>query len=75
MMKTLGGRYVPYLYILPVVVISGVLIYFSIGFNTWASLTDWNGLTRMNFVGLDNYAALLSDRTFWTALRNTLVFM
>ncbi|GMM97692.1 MAG: sugar ABC transporter permease [Microbacterium sp.] len=74
-MKTLGGRYVPYLYILPVVVISGVLIYFSIGFNTWASLTDWNGLTRMNFVGLDNYAALLSDRTFWTALRNTLVFM
>ena len=74
-MKTLGWRYVPYLYILPVVVISGVLIYFSIGFNTWASLTDWNGLTRMNFVGLDNYAALLSDRTFWTALRNTLVFM
>ena len=74
-MKTLGGRYVPYLYILPVVVISGVLIYFSIGFNTWASLTDWNGLARMNFVGLDNYAALLSDRTFWTALRNTLVFM
>ena len=74
-MKTLGGRYVPYLYILPVVVISGVLIYFSIGFNTWASLTDLNGLTRMNFVGLDNYAALLSDRTFWTALRNTLVFM
>jgi raffinose/stachyose/melibiose transport system permease protein len=74
-MKTLGGRFTPYLYILPVVIISGLLIYFSIGFNVWASLTDWNGLTRMNFIGWDNYAALLQDRTFWTALRNTLVFM
>lgn len=74
-MKTLGGRFTPYLYILPVVIISGLLIYFSIGFNVWASLTDWNGLTRMNFIGWDNYAALLQDRTFWTALRNTLLFM
>ncbi len=74
-MRTLGGRFTPYLYILPVVIISGLLIYFSIGFNVWASLTDWNGLTRMNFIGFENYAALLEDRTFWTALRNTLVFM
>lgn len=74
-MRTPGGRVTPYLYILPVVIISGVLIYFSIGFNLWASLTDWNGLTRMNFIGIENYATLLQDRTFWTALRNTLVFM
>ncbi|GAB2477581.1 carbohydrate ABC transporter permease [Xylanimonas ulmi] len=69
------GRYVPYLYVLPVVVISGVLIYFSIGFTAWASLTDWNGLRRMNFVGLDNYAELIHDRTFWIALRNNVQFL
>lgn len=74
-MKILGGRFSPYLYVLPVVILSGVLIYFSIGFNLWASLTDWNGLTRMNVIGLSNYTDLLQDRTFWTALRNTLVFM
>jgi raffinose/stachyose/melibiose transport system permease protein len=58
-----------------VVVLSGALIYFCIGFNAYASLTDWNGLTRMNFIGLQNYVDLFNDRTFWIALRNTLVFM
>lgn len=74
-MRQFGGRFAPYLYILPVVVISGVLIYFCIGFNAYASLTDWNGLTKMNFIGLQNYVDLFQDRTFWTALRNTLLFM
>jgi len=71
----LAGRYAPYLYILPVVVLSGVLLYFSIGFNAYASLTDWNGLTSMNFVGLQNYVDLFQDRTFWIALTNTLLFL
>ena len=53
-MKSFGGRFAPYLYVLPVVVLSGLLIYYSIGYTAWASLTDWNGLRRMNFIGLDN---------------------
>ena len=35
------------------------------------SLTKWDLLTAPRFVGLDNFAALLSDRRFLTALRNT----
>ena len=41
-----GRRLTPYLYILPIAVISGALIYLSIGFTAWASLTNWNGLRR-----------------------------
>ena len=74
-MAKLGGRHKPYLYILPVVILSGFLIYYSIGFTGYASLTDWNGLKRMNFIGLGNYTELFHDRTFWVALKNTLVFM
>ena len=74
-MAKLGGRYKPYLYILPVVILSGFLIYYSIGFTGYASLTNWNGLKRMNFIGLGNYTELFHDRTFWVALKNTLVFM
>jgi len=74
-MEKLGGRYKPYLYILPVVILSGFLIYYSIGFTGYASLTDWNGLKRMNFIGVGNYTKLFHDRTFWVALKNTLVFM
>ena len=35
------------------------------------SLTKWDLLTAPRFVGLDNFGALLSDRRFLTALRNT----
>lgn len=74
-MLTGAGRLKPYLYILPIVVVSGLLIYYSIGFTAYASLTDWNGLRRMNFVGLANYVELVQDRTFLIALRNNLVFL
>ncbi|WP_187994505.1 carbohydrate ABC transporter permease [Schaalia sp. JY-X159] len=74
-MEQLARGIKPYLYIAPVVLISGFLIYYFIGFTVFASLTDWNGLNRMNFIGLDNYKELVNDRTFWIALRNNLVFM
>jgi len=35
------------------------------------SLTKWDLLTAPKFVGLDNFVALLSDKRFQTALRNT----
>jgi raffinose/stachyose/melibiose transport system permease protein len=68
-------RFGAYLYILPIVVLAGFLIYYAIGFSAFASLTDWNGLTRMNFIGFGNYVELIGDPTFWIALRNNLVFL
>lgn len=39
------------------------------------SLTDWNGFSRdFDFVGLANYARLISDAAFHTSLGNTLVY-
>lgn len=74
-MRQFGGRWAPYLYVAPIVVLAGGLLYYTVGFAVWASLTDWNGLTRMDFVGLENYQRLFGDRTFYIALRNTLMFM
>jgi raffinose/stachyose/melibiose transport system permease protein len=66
----------PYLYLLPLLVLSGLFIYYCIGFTVVASFTDWDGLsTDMNFVGFDNFAKLLSSETFWVATRNNLVFL
>jgi raffinose/stachyose/melibiose transport system permease protein len=75
MARTVGAKLAPYLYVLPILALSGVVLYYSIGFTAYASLTDWNGLARMNFVGFENYIELFQDRTFWIALRNTLVFL
>ncbi|MDN6486499.1 MAG: sugar ABC transporter permease [Ancrocorticia sp.] len=74
-MRNTSNRLTPYLYILPIVLLGGVLIYFSIGFTFLASLTDWNGLTKYEFVGFQNYIDLFSDRTFRRATLNTVIFM
>jgi raffinose/stachyose/melibiose transport system permease protein len=74
-MRSFGGRWAPYLYVAPVVILSGALLYFSIGFAAFASLTEWNGLRRMEFVAFDNYVQLFHDRTFYIALMNTIKFM
>lgn len=74
-MTAFTGRWAPYLYVLPIVVLAGGLLYYTIGFAVYASLTDWNGLTKMDFIGLANYVELFQDRTFYIALRNTAIFM
>lgn len=38
------------------------------------SLFNWNGGESMRFVGVANYGELLYSKTFWPALRNTLLF-
>jgi multiple sugar transport system permease protein len=40
------------------------------------SLSDWQlGAASLAFVGLDNYAELLSDRVFWRSLGNTFIYV
>lgn len=44
-----------------------------IAFSLYLSFHSWNGLGSITFVGLKQYAFLISDSTFYLALRNTLV--
>ncbi|MEH2478088.1 multiple sugar transport system permease protein [Nitrobacteraceae bacterium AZCC 2146] len=40
------------------------------------SFTDWTfGAPEVNWAGTDNYVAMLSDRVFWTSLRNTAIYV
>ncbi len=71
-----GRRIAPYLFVLPILVISGCFIYYCIGFSVFASFTDWDGISaEMNFIGVKNFVDLFQDATFWTATRNNLVFL
>lgn len=56
------------------------LVVFVLGpmlFALYLSLTRWNGIGEITFVGLDNFRNLGQDRAFWQSLRNTfwLAFM
>lgn len=61
----------PYLYILPILILSGAFLYYSIGFTIYVSFFKWDGLNpQMTYVGLANYKRLLADRVIRAALFN-----
>jgi raffinose/stachyose/melibiose transport system permease protein len=67
---------IPLLYIAPVVLLSGCVLYFCIAFTIRISLSNWNGLDpEIGFIGFDNFIQLFTDPIFWTALVNNLIFM
>ena len=48
---------------------------YPLGFAAYASLTSWNGLGPMRFIGIDNYTRLLNDDYFRQTLFNTFFYM
>ena len=63
------------IYILP-----GLLVYFALVLGPiiaaiGISFTEWNGIGSPNWIGFGNYAKLLSDETFYVALKNNALFM
>lgn len=72
-----GGRrvLVAYLFLLPALVLLAVFTFYPVVFGTVLSLFDYNVITPPRFVGAANFQALWGDRYFWTALRNSLVYL
>lgn len=74
-----------WLFIAPAVLITTVFLVLPIMLAFWVSVSDWNGFQsplnpRVNFVGIDNYAAITTepglDRSnFGTAVRNNLYYV
>ncbi|GAB3601062.1 carbohydrate ABC transporter permease [Microbacterium tumbae] len=62
-------------WILPALIVSVGLIYYSIVYSGYISFFSWRGgRTRMIPVGLENYLDALGNPVFWTAITNTLVY-
>jgi len=38
------------------------------------SFTNWTGLTTVEFIGLQNFSTLFTDKLFWVSLRNTFYY-
>jgi ABC-type sugar transport system permease subunit len=69
-----GGR-APYLFIAPFFLLYTLFMIAPIVAAVYLSLTEWVGLGVPDWVGLDNYATLLQDASFGTALVNSLVYV
>ena len=65
-----------YLFISPWIIGFLVFTFFPMMFSLVTSFTNWNGLTMPSFVGFQNFKAILTtDKSFRTALINTLYFV
>lgn len=65
-------RRVAYLYVAPAVIVFALFLLAPLLHAVWLSLYEWDGLTVGTWVGLDNYADVLTDpelrAPFWHAL-------
>lgn len=70
-----GGQQVPWLWVLPALLLVLAFRYATVVAGGWYAFTDWNGISpTAAFVGLENFQAILADRVIRGALLNTIKF-
>jgi raffinose/stachyose/melibiose transport system permease protein len=67
--------YTPYLFILPAFIVYSAFLLYPLGRAVHLSLFEWDGLSLATFVGLGNYADLLTDERLRSAFGHALVFV
>lgn len=72
--KRLNPLYIPFLFLIPGVLLLIAFRYIPAVAAIYYSFTDWNGTSPANFVGLQQYQALLQDNVFILSVRNILFY-
>lgn len=74
-----AGSVLPYRWrmILPLMLVLGAVVAYPLGYSLWLSLQDLQITRRedVSFVGVEQYAQLLGDSDYLTAMSNTFVFV
>src|SRR5262245_22858468 len=69
-------KFSPYLYVAPFFIIFGIFGAYPMFRTLYMSFMDWDLVNERTqghtFVGLANYAKMLTDDYYWNALRNTI---
>ena len=65
----------PALFLMPGLLLFGVVIIASSLQSLWISLFEWDGVGPMTWVGLQNYRELFSDPQFYVALKNNVIWL
>src|SRR5699024_3560736 len=65
----------PWLYLAPAIVVYGAFLLYPLGRSVQFSLYEWDGLGASTFVGLTNYAGVLTDAGLRAAFGHALVLI
>ncbi|SDO23471.1 carbohydrate ABC transporter permease [Alkalicoccus daliensis] len=67
MNKIMSDKRIIAMYTLPALLLILTLIYVPIVMTGYYGLMDWDGIGAMTFIGLENYAAVMTDGAFWSS--------
>ncbi len=70
-----GQRRAAWLFLAPACAMVAVYVIWPILSTMWLSLYNWDGMTARTFVGVANYVELLHAPTFYTALKNNVIWL
>lgn len=66
----------PFLFLSPALLVYGSFFIFPFIFSLYLSFMQWNLVSpNKEFVGIDNYIALVKDPVFWISLKNTVIYV
>jgi len=68
------NKYSAYLFIAPIFILFSIFIIYPLYDTIRLSFFEWNGFSTETFVGLKNYQNMFNDPTFYTSLKNYLIF-
>lgn len=63
-------RLTPYLFLLLPLALYSIWVIGPMFYSVWMSFTNSDGISRQEFIGLDNYRRLFRDDIFWTSFFN-----
>lgn len=75
MEKMLRNKLVICSFLLPALLLFSFTVILPIGWSVYYSFFNWNGVSKMKLIGLDNYIRLFNDANFLTAFWNNVVFL
>ena len=67
--------WIAWLFLMPALLIFAAFAFWPVLAGAWLSLTDYRLLHTPQFVGLENYRALLANPLFLTGLQNSFIFL
>ncbi|MFT6658033.1 carbohydrate ABC transporter permease [Maritalea sp.] len=65
----------PWLFLLPGIAMFSIYVVYPIFGSIQISFFDWDGLGEKTWVGMGNYVELLDDESFYTSLKNNIIWL
>lgn len=69
-----SDRYFPYIMTAPAIILFFLFVICPFFFGIYTSFFKWDGLSDMQWLGLQNYGFVFRDDAYWASLKNTIVY-